>query len=294
MSQDSRKTAQAGSGRRTREVLGAIAIRVAPVLVGIFVYQAIGWRATGGNFQQELDSVQHLLQVTIGILVSVAGYTIVSEYSLSRMPRRLSRELEVLVEELTPLRETVAELNTTVNKQLEALIDLHGMEILYDQQEALTKARLLQGNASKSIHAMWTNLPYDEALQQYFSETLAQGSPFASRIVAASNVPPEHLLDHIDKMWDRLADESYEIYLVHDSKFEALVVDRKTAALFFYSGQGYGSAFIASSSDQFVDTVEGIINGLKNPEWRLPVNRNTPKDLATVRDWIHTYYQAIS
>jgi hypothetical protein len=281
--------------RSTRriDVVGTVVLRALPFAFALAAYLLVG------TAKADLTSIQNLIQLAIGLVAGVATYTVITEVTLLRLPRRLSKELDVLVDELAPLKTTVAnmtnaiaDLSTAVDSQLRALLDLHEMEILYDQQDALARARALQDSAGQSIEAMWTNLPYDEALQKYFSETLSEG-PFACRIVAARSVDRADLLDHVDKMWDRLAAQTYEIYLTHDCNYEALVVDHSIAALFIYSDKGFGSCFLSSPGQKFVNAVEGLIAGLKRPEWRLPVQRNDTKDLAKIDDWLDNYYQSL-
>jgi hypothetical protein len=284
---------QRSGGKKFLDGLGTVLLRVLPFLIALVAY------LIAGQAKADLANIRTLIQLALGMVAGVASYTIITEITLSRLPRRLSQELDVLADELTPLNTTVAELgnavtelSTAVNEQLRALMDLHGMEVLFDRQDALVRARALQDSAEQSIAAMWTNLPYDEALRQYFSETLAD-APYSCRIVAARNVSSDDLLDHVDKMWDRLATKTYEIYLVHDCNYEALVIDHSTAALFIYSDRGFGSCFLSSPTKQFVDAVEGLIDGLKKPEWRLPIERNEAKDLDKIRGWIDGYYQTL-
>jgi hypothetical protein len=248
----------------------------------------------------ELGTIENLIQLALALVAGVATYTIITEYTLERLPGRLAKELSVIEEKLPPLEQRLtemtnqlAELSGAVAGQLRELIDLHGMEMLFDQGQALEKARRLQDNATLSIDAMWTFLPYDDGLQTYFDETLEEGRPYTRRVVAARHVERDQLLDHIDRTWDRLAANTYEIFLVHDCNYEALVLDRATAALFIYSDRGYSSCFLSSPAKQFVDAVEGLVESLRRPEWRLPIQKGEEKNLAKIGEWLDNYYRSL-
>jgi hypothetical protein len=252
-----------------------------------------------GRAKADLANIRTLIQLSLGVVAGVASYTIITEITLSRLPRRLAQELELLADELRPLNTSVAELSVnvgelsdTVNQQIQALTDLHGMEVLFDHQDALVRARALQADAQRSITAMWTTVPYDDTLQQYFEETLAT-SPYSVRIVATESVSQSDLLDHVEKSWDHLSAGKYEIYLVQECNYEALVIDRSTAALFIYSERGYGSCFLSSPTKEFVDAVEGLIDSLKKAERRLPTGRNETSDLDAVKEWVNSYYSTL-
>lgn len=280
-------------GRRLADGFGNLILRILPLVVALVAF------VVAGRAKADLANIRTLMQLSLGVVAGVASYTIITEITLSRLPRRLSQELDLLADELRPLNASVTELSAnvgelsdTVNDQVRALTDLHGMEVLFDHQDALARARSLQNDAERSITAMWTNVPYDETLQQYFSETLAR-SPYSVRIVAADSVSQEDLLDHIEKSWSHLATGKYEIFLVQECSYEALVIDRSTAALFIYSEKGYGSCFLSSPTKEFVDAVEGLIDSLKRSERRLPVGRNETNDLSEIRTWIGGYYASM-
>jgi hypothetical protein len=247
--------------------------------------------------QAKLGTIENLIQLALALVAGVATYTIITEFTLERLPGRIAKELSVIEDKLPPLEQRLADmtsqlatLSTAVADQLRELIDLHGMEMLFDQGQALERARRLQDNATRNIDAMWTFLPYDDKLQEYFDETLADGRPYTRRVVAARNVARNQLLDHIDRAWDRLSANTYEIFLVHDCNYEALVLDRATAALFIYSDRGYSSCFLSSPAKQFVDAVEGLVESLRRPEWRLPVQKGEEKNLAKIGEWLDNYY----
>jgi hypothetical protein len=275
----------------------ALAVLVRVVLPIGFAFLAF---ELAGNAKAELGSIENLIQLALALVAGVASYTIISEFTLERLPSRLAKELSVVEAKLGPvearltqLTQQLATLGTAVDNQLRTLIDLHGMEMLFNQQEALAKARKLQDNAERGIDAMWAFLPYDDVLKHYFEETLADGRPFTKRIVAARKVARDDLLDHIDKTWSRLASHSYELYLIPDCNYEALVLDREIAALFIYSDHGYSSCFLSSPAKQFVDAVEGLVHDLQFPESKLPVKRGEAKNLAKVGEWLDSYYGAL-
>jgi hypothetical protein len=283
-----KRSAPSRSGTaRFLDGLGNIVLRVLP-LVAVFVAYGVA----GHNTTTDIQGLKSLEQLGVGLIAGIAVYTVIAELTLRSMPRRLSDEIGALVRELEPLKKTVATLDAAVAEQLRALTDLREMEIFYEKDDALIRARRLQSSASQGVDAMWTLIPYDDALRQYFAETLRERI-YTSRIVSASNVPLEHLLDHIDKSWEYLAAGTYQLHLVRECNYEALIVDHTTAGLFFYSSQGYGSCFMSSSSGRFVQVVGGLIADLKRPDGRIPIERDAPKDLDRIRTWLDSYYQGL-
>lgn len=286
----------------TRGTVLAVLVRgVIPLGLAFLAYKLVGHQ------KADLDSIENLIQLAVALVAGVATYTILTEITLERLPGRLARELSVIETRLRPVETRLDELthqladvggqlsalSMAVDEQLRNLVHLHGMEMLFEPEQALAKARDLQRNAHTRVDAMWTLLPYETSLKEYFDQTLEPGRPYTSRIVAARNVSRDDLLDHIDSCWDRLADETYEIHLVQDCNYEALVVDKKTAGLYIYSHHGFQSCFLSSSTEDFVDAVQGLIQGLRRDDWRIPVRKGDKKDLAKVGEWLDTYYGAI-
>jgi hypothetical protein len=285
-------TARAGASRsgisRFLDGLGTFVLRILP-LVAVFVAYGVA----GHNTSTDLSGLKSLEQLVISLVAGIAVYTVIAEVTLRRLPRRLSDEIAALVSELEPLKQNVATLDAAVAEQLRALTDLREMEVFYEKDDALIRARRLQASASQGVDAMWTLIPYDNALKEYFAETLRERI-YTSRIVSASNVPLEHLLDHIDQSWEYLATGSYQLHLVKECNYEALIVDHTTAGLFFYSSQGFGSCFMSSSSGRFVQVVGGLIADLKRSDGRVPIDRDAPKDLDRIRTWLDSYYQGLA
>jgi hypothetical protein len=275
---------QRGHGRRGTAV--AILIRIAvPFGFAILVYKL------AGHTKAELGTVQSLIQLAIAMVAGVAAYTIITEITLDRLPLQLTAKLNKVEKKLGPVESRL----TQLSHKLQKLVDLHGMEMLFNQSEALEKARNLQNSAGDSVDAMWTFLPYDAVLQKYFAETLTDDGPFTRRVVAARSVPREHLIDHIDKAWDRLADHTYEIHLVHDCNYEVVIADRTKAALFIYSERGYKACYISSPAPEFANAVEGLVERLRRPDWLLPVEKGADKatDLAKIEAWVDNYYHSL-
>jgi hypothetical protein len=281
----------------SRETGIAIFIRgIVPIVAALLVYALVG------QAKADLTTLESLIQLAIALIAGVAIYTIITDVRVERLPERLSGDLADIERKLQPvesrlieLTEQLGNLSDAIDNQFKRLADQHGMEMLFNQAEALEKARTLQDSAKNRVDAMWTFLPYDDVLQQYFTETLVDGSIFTRRIVAARNVPLDHLLDHIEKTWDRLASQTYEIHLVPDCNFEIVITDREKAALFIYS-VGYGCCYMSSSTKQFIDAVEGLADGLRRAEWKLPIEKGASKKdgLAKVRTWLDNYYANMS
>lgn len=278
----------------TRGTVSVVVIRgVLPLGLAILTYAFVG------HAKANLASIQNLIQLAIALVAGVASYTIITEITLDRLPGRLSKELATIEQRLEPVESRLGDLTTQLGKlsaavadQLGNLIQLHGMEVLFEPDQAVTKARELQRNAKTRVDAMWTLLPYDDSLKGYFAETLKLGRPYTSRVIAARNVSRDDLLDHIDNCWERLANETYQLHLVLDCNYEALVVD-KTAALYIYTDRGYHGCFISSSTEDFVDAVRGLIQGLRREDWRIPIRKGDKKDLAQIANWLDNYYQML-
>jgi hypothetical protein len=274
----------------------AVVVRgVVPLGLAFLAYALVGHQ------KADLTSIQNLIQLAVALVAGVASYTIITEITLERLPGRLSKELAVIEKRLRPvetrlqeLTDQLAAVSVAVGEQLRNLVQLHGMEVLFEPEQALARARELQKNARSRVDAMWTLLPYDDSLKTYFAETLASGRPYTSRVIAARTVSRADLLQHIDSCWDRLANETYEIHLVHDCNYEALVVDKKTAGLYIYSDRGFQSCFLSSSTEDFVDAVQGLIQGLRREDWRVPIRKGDAKDLAKIGEWLDNYYQALT
>lgn len=280
-------TPQPGSDSSLREWFWTIIIRLLPLAAAFGAYLLSGISQTPAN--PDLQGIQNLLRFALALITGMVTYVAVTELTLRRLPSRVASQVAVLREELSAVSTQMNALNGVVAEQLRTLTNLREFETFYDQDDALVKARALQSSASKSVQAMWTLVPYDEALTEYFAETLAAGI-YTSRIVSTHAVSAEHLLDHIDRSWEYLAAGTYDLHLVRECNYEALVVDHGTAGMFFYSSKGFGSCFMSSTSAGFVQVVEGLIHGLKRPDWQLPIEANSPKDLDTIRDWVDAFY----
>ena len=173
------------------------------------------------------------MQWAIGLIAGIAAYTLIGEFTLKRLPRDFRR-----------LETEVAALRDITSEQVAIAQALRGPEIVYEFDDALKRARRLQNSASTSVHAMWALLPYDDELRSYFRETLAAG-PFTKRVIAANNVSKADLMDHISESWAHLASGRYEIYVVHECNYEAMVIDKKRAGLFLTP-----SAALAAATSQ--------------------------------------------
>jgi hypothetical protein len=272
--------------RGRRAAIVAILVRVVvPVGFAYLVYKL------AGQAKANLGTVQDLIQLAIAMVAGVAAYTIIAEVTLDRLPIKFTAKLNKVERKLAPVEARLSQLSNT----LQALIDQHGMEILFTETRVLEKAKALQADAEHRIEVMWTVLPYDKALKHYFAETLSDdGGPHTSRIVAARTVKEDYLIDHIEKAWERLAEGKYEIYLVYYCNYEVVIADGKRAGLFIYSKR-FESCCMSSPDGRFVDTVAGLVQGLKQTGQKLPVPEGGAKEehLANVKQWVHNYYRAL-
>ncbi|HET6449576.1 MAG TPA: hypothetical protein VFG31_10755 [Conexibacter sp.] len=274
---------------RFLEGLGVLLVRLLPVAVAITVFAIAGHTVVTRRASQDIADLESLVKLSLSMTTGVAVYVIISEFTLRRLPGRLAREVRKLDTELVLLKNLTNDLHGVVLQQIHTLTALSDMQVFFDHDQALVQARRLHESASKRVDAMWTLVPYDDTLRTYFSETLAVGL-YTCRIVAAHTVSREHLRDHIASSWEYLAAGTYEIYVVHECNYEALIVDNNNAGLFFYSSQGYGSCFLSSKSPDFVNVVIGLVAGLKRADGRVPIRQGDARDLDAIDSWLDGFY----
>jgi hypothetical protein len=266
---------------QARDVLSGILtflIRAIPFVAAYVAYKAAGTAAITSAHEQAIRDLGNILQWTVGLIAGIAAYTLIGEFTLHRLPR----DLKDLEREITTLQ-------TITSEQVKIASDLRGLELVYELDDALRRARKLQESATTSVLAMWALLPYDEDLQTYFADTL-QKCPFTRRVIATSNVARADLVDHIQRCWEHLSAHRYEIYVIRHINYEAMVVDHKRGGLFFNSERGFGSGYISVNTEQFGHMVEGLIDGLIVHGERLPVSRGAELEIATVKKWLDNYY----
>lgn len=276
-------TAEEQKVRRSqaREALSGIwtfLVRAIPFVAAYAAYKTAGTAAITGAHEQAIRDLGSILQWAVGLIAGIAAYTLIGEFTLHRLPR-----------DLKDLQAEITTLQTITNEQVKIASDLRGLEIVYELDDALRRAKKLQESATTSVLAMWALLPYDKELQTYFADTLDK-CPFTRRVIATHNVAREHLLDHIRESWGHLSQQRYEIYLVRHTNYEAMVIDHKRGGLFFNSERGFGSGYISVNTEQFGHMVEGLIDGLMAHGERLSVDRGAEFNVDTVTAWLNNYY----
>ena len=226
-------------------------------------------------------NLQNLIQLNVAVAVGVGTFAMGVLLKQRFDAQHVTRYIEALGQQLSDMSTLIA-----------GLSDLRTFEAMFKKDEALLRARNLQGGASQRVDAMWTLLPYDEELRKYFAETLSDTRLFTRRIVAARTVGRDDLLDHIDKSWQYLAGGSYEIFLVRECNYEALMVDNKIAGLFFYSAIGYGTLFLSSLNQEVVRVVTGLFQDhvISPVGGRLPIAPGAPKNLEPLKAWLDSVY----
>jgi hypothetical protein len=274
--------------RRWGRDAGSVLIRALPILVGFVAYKAAGDGITEGS-DPALQNITNVLQWAIGLIAGIAVYTLIGELTIRRLPTQISKELSATGHNIHELETQITELREIASEQFRIFTDLQGLEIVYEFDDALRKARNLLSSANASVSAMWTLLPYDDALRSYFNDTLAT-CPFTKRVIDIGNISRDDLFDHIEASWEHLASHRYEIYLVRDCNYEAMVVDRKHGALFFNSERGFGSCYLSINTDDFGRVIEGLVEGLVTMGTQLPVTRNATIDVDKLNAWLDTQY----
>ncbi len=305
---------------RVLDGLGLLVLFLLPLAVGYFAYKLAGqYRSKAANSaatSADFANLQSLIQLTIAAVISVGGYGVLfyntvrnlrhhvldelkkatssNDEALTGVASVISTQSDAVHSEIVLLQKQVDELDNTVTTHLRALADLHDMQVFFNKEEALLKARNLQVSAAENVEAMWTLVPYDDALKSYFAETLST-KRYTRRIVAARTVNRDDLLDHIDQSWEYLAGGSYVLHLVRECNYEALIVDHTVAGLFFYSSEGYGSCFMESSSTKFVQVVRGLYMGyLDDADGRVPIKVRDHKDIDRIAAWLDDFYKTLS
>ena len=86
---------------------------------------------------------------------------------------------------------------------------------------------------------------------------------------------------------------AYQIYFVHNTAYEVLVVDNnKDAAIFHYPGPGHGCLFMRQTDPQFVTVCTGIMEGLMHEDMKLDPERfNGVFETAAVTRWVQSLRQ---
>ncbi len=260
-----------------------------PVAAGFAAY----WFSA--NASANLSKVQDLVSLAIGAVVGILVFMVAGEVTILRLRRQLPQEFRRLGGDMTALTGQISELET----MLVNIREIQRTKAFFDKKEGLSEARKLQDKAKRRVETMWTLFPYDDTLLQYFEQTLARPNIYTVRIVAANTVPREHLLDHIERSWQYLADDSYELYLIRECNYEAMIVDSVSAAgLFFYLREGYGSFFISGDSDVFVPVIQGLFRRqLESPATRrVPIAKGaaTEDELARIAEWLDCFYEAMA
>jgi hypothetical protein len=270
---------------RWGEALEYILIWVVTLVFGFAAYKVAGHYHSKPSkapaTTEAFANLQNLVQLSVAVVVGVGTFALAVLLKQRFDSQHTTKYIEAL-----------GQMVTVMSTLLAGLSDLRTFEAMFKKDEALLRARNLQASASQRVDAMWTLLPYDDELEKYFAETLSDTRLFTRRIIAARTVSREALLDHIDKSWKYLAGGSYEIFLVRECNYEALMVDSATAGLFFYSAIGYGSLFLSSASPQVVQVVTGLFHDHINSPvgGRLPVAANAPKDLEPIKAWLDAVY----
>jgi len=100
--------------------------------------------------------------------------------------------------------------------------------LYYKRDETLREAYNTQAHATSQINTMWTQMPLDAKLKDYFNRTLLESSGkgiHTTRLIDVSHVTVEEILEHIDDAWSFLENLRYKIVLVADAPFEMLFTD---------------------------------------------------------------------
>lgn len=255
-----------GAGPTHRAGFWEVVARFIPIAIGIgawFLAEIAGNNKTG---------LKDLLQFTIALLAGVTAYAIQNEYMLRKVPNELRQEVRILDNSINAIQSRVSSLDIALARQLEVLGTLSTIEtVAFEPERALVYARDLQSQARQSVSAMWTQTPYDDDLKDYFADTLGK-NVHTIRVVDTSTVSLTDLIDHIRRTWDYLSAGSYEIYLVREVGFEAMLVDHDSCALFIYPKVNMECCYISSRDKNFIWVTHNLFQRMQSD--RLPVSAN--------------------
>lgn len=253
---------------------GTVALWLLPFVIGFAAYKAAGHYRSGAAkspaTSADFANLQNLVQLTIAVAMGLATYLVLCELRL----RQLSRQLDPLKQDTSVLRD--------------ALDDLREVQTFLDKDEGLSEAQKLLESAKNRIETMWTHVPYDQTLKDYFAKTLEE-KIYTVRVVAVKTVPLPALLDHIDTSWEYLAGGTYELRLIGECDYEAMLADGVKAGFFLYSNEGYGGFFTTSTNPKFVAVVGGLLTSLLQGK-RVPIDENDAKCIKRIEDWLRPFY----
>ncbi len=107
--------------------------------------------------------------------------------------------------------------------------------IFYKKEDVLREAMAVQSHARNLINTMWTQMPLDNKLKEYFNHSLSEAGGkdiHTTRLIDISRVPLQEILEHIDDAWSFLENLTYRIVFVTDAPFEMLFTDAGEGVFF--------------------------------------------------------------
>lgn len=123
--------------------------------------------------------------------------------------------------------------------------------IFYRRDDTLKMAESIQQRAPSKINAMWTQMPLDQNLKDYFGRTLRDAAGkgiHTTRLIDIAHVPVDEIVQHIDDSWSYLESETYKIVLIANATFEMIFTD-SLEGIFFQSQRG-GPVTLAITSPE--------------------------------------------
>lgn len=165
--------------------------------------------------------------------------------------------------------------------------------------EGLVRSQRSQLGADH-ISAISANREYTAGFVRYVDQTLA-GASHVSRVLDPSNLSREHLLDHMQRTWPFLVGDGhhpprYILYFGSTGNVGTVVVDRRLASFFIYTGNPNQCLYLESEVKEVVDAAESRFDFLTsttgpNRAVRFPAGETPPSkfDLAWVSAWLDRY-----
>lgn len=145
---------------------------------------------------------------------------------------------------------------------LRILVDLREPKSFHPRftfDEGLLRSQRSQAGADH-IRVVSANREYTSEFVRYVDETLASASHVA-RVIDPENLSREHILDHMRRTWPHLVGNrnhppKYSLYFAPTGNVGSVVVDRRFASFFIYTGNPNQCLYIESDLKEVVNAAE--------------------------------------
>lgn len=112
--------------------------------------------------------------------------------------------------------------------RVEGLREKELTKLYFKREDVVEDAEgiLRRAKTGTTINAMWSQMPLDESLKQYFDRTLKAAKErniHTVRLVDIVQVPIDSILEHLKDCWNHLTSRDYSIVFIGDAHFEMIL-----------------------------------------------------------------------